>query len=597
MAPTAKTPKNNSSVPKYAIRVGLAFVIPVASALWGCARVFPFLAALALVPLEVPKVRQMLFSSRMRKNLPCLKVPALMRLSVLWVLQLWWIIVCHEGSSMASVDTPSTDVAAAERVWTPKSLSVVLPCAGEGEFALKTVKSVYDSVPDEILQEIVVVDDGSQPPLAESYLDESVRIKYRVVLVRHDETQGLINAKKDGGNTATGDVIVFFDCHVAPQRGWYSHFLGLIAENYRRVVVPVITDLDVGTWQQRGGNRGQSKCYMTWDVDFKWFSSPDPYVPVLSGGLLGISRRWWNETGGYDEGMSGWGGENLDQSLRTWLCGGEIMLAEKAFVAHMWRVPSDPRTKANYRVQAHAAQANRMRAAAAWFGDFTPKLSSFPALQADRRLPDGGPWYGNVDNILEVKQRLQCRGLEWFLHRFKNVYEDGGLVPPQTYAIRAIASGLCLTYLGPPGTSPSGYGKAVLQKCADDNERQRWHGANRDSSKKGEPCCSGLRAWNTDQCLLGGLDGRALKTFVCDVSGHHRQQQWKLTTDGQLKQKGWGFMSKGKCLMPDSSGGIADKACQKSGADQLWRKEDVLQPLESRIYQKAMAASSDQGMA
>ena len=22
------------------------------------------------------------------------------------------------------------------------------------------------------------------------------------------------------------------------------------------------------------------------------------YVPILSGGLLGISKRWWNETGG-----------------------------------------------------------------------------------------------------------------------------------------------------------------------------------------------------------------------------------------------------------------------------------------------------------
>jgi len=595
MAAATKMPKSSSSIPKYSIRVGLAFVIPVVSILFGCVLLFPFLVALALVPLEVPKVRQAICASRMRKNF--LRVPALMRLSVLWMLQLWWIMLCHARSSMASADAPISDVAAAELFWTPKSLSVVLPCAGEGEFALKTVKSVYESVPEEILQEIVVVDDGSQPPLAESYLDESVRTKYRVILVRHDETQGLINAKKDGGNTATGDVIVFFDCHVAPQKGWHSHFLGLIAENYRRIVVPVITDLDVGTWKQRGGSRGQSKCYMTWDVDFKWFTSPDPYVPVLSGGLLGISRRWWNETGGYDEGMTGWGGENLDQSLRTWLCGGEIILAEKAFVAHMWRVPQDPRTKANYHVQPHAAQANRMRAAAAWFGDFSQKLSSFAALQADRQLPSGGgPWYGSVDNILEVKQRLQCRGLEWFLHRFKNVYEDGGLIPSQTYAIRAISSGLCLTYLGPPGTSPSGFGKAELQKCADDNERQRWHGANRDTSKKDEPCCSGLRAWNTDQCIFGGLDGRAIKTVVCDVSGHSQQQLWQLTANGQITQKGWGFMSEGKCLMPDSSGSIAE-ARHSSGADQLWRKEDVLQPVESRIYQKAMAASSDQGVA
>lgn len=42
-----------------------------------------------------------------------------------------------------------------------KTMSVVLPCAGEGEFAMKTVRSVFDSFPDEdrhMLEEIVVVD-------------------------------------------------------------------------------------------------------------------------------------------------------------------------------------------------------------------------------------------------------------------------------------------------------------------------------------------------------------------------------------------------------------------------------------------------------
>lgn len=45
---------------------------------------------------------------------------------------------------------------------------------------------------------------------------------------------------------------------------------------------------------------------------------------VMSGGLLAMSRSWWEETGGYDSSMRGWGGENLDQSLRIWRCGGEL---------------------------------------------------------------------------------------------------------------------------------------------------------------------------------------------------------------------------------------------------------------------------------
>lgn len=34
---------------------------------------------------------------------------------------------------------------------------------------------------------------------------------------------------------------------------------------------------------------------------------------MLSGGLLAMSKQWWTEMGGYDEKMTGWGGENIDQ--------------------------------------------------------------------------------------------------------------------------------------------------------------------------------------------------------------------------------------------------------------------------------------------
>ena len=40
-------------------------------------------------------------------------------------------------------------------------------------------------------------------------------------------------------------------------------------------------------------------------------------VPIMSGGLVAISRRWWNETGGYDSSMLGWGGENIDLPKRA----------------------------------------------------------------------------------------------------------------------------------------------------------------------------------------------------------------------------------------------------------------------------------------
>lgn len=55
-----------------------------------------------------------------------------------------------------------------------------------------------------------------------------------------------------------------------PQPNWHVDFLQLIGENYRRMVIPQITGLDIDTWTQIGSGGGMSKCYLTWDGDFKW---------------------------------------------------------------------------------------------------------------------------------------------------------------------------------------------------------------------------------------------------------------------------------------------------------------------------------------
>ena len=52
------------------------------------------------------------------------------------------------------------------------------------------------------------------PPLSTTHLNEEVRQKYKVLIKRHEQTVGLIGAKQTGGDAATGDIIVFFDCHV-----------------------------------------------------------------------------------------------------------------------------------------------------------------------------------------------------------------------------------------------------------------------------------------------------------------------------------------------------------------------------------------------
>ena len=40
--------------------------------------------------------------------------------------------------------------------------------------------------------------------------------------------------------------------------------------------------------------------------------------------IYNISRSWFLELGGYDAGMNIWGGEQIELSLRNWMCGGRM---------------------------------------------------------------------------------------------------------------------------------------------------------------------------------------------------------------------------------------------------------------------------------
>jgi len=484
--------------------------------------------------------------------------------------------------------------------WEPKTFSVVLPCAGEGEFAKRTVDSILTSLSDDegALAEIVLVDDGSDPPVSD-YINVSHPEWHKVSITRHSETLGLIRSKVSGARTATGDILIFFDCHVAPQPGWHKEFLKTGAENYRRIMVPMITDLDIDTWtESTRGMPEASKCYLTWDGDFKWYDSATAHMPVLSGGLLGISRRWWDETGGYDESMGIWGGENIDQSLRTWLCGGEMVSLPKARVAHMWRTPEDKRTEAKYKMDIARTITNRARAVVGWMGDFAGKLDEYPDM---RSLAD--PSQLDPEVYSEVRKRLKCKPFAWYLWRFRDIYEEAGLVPASTFQLRHRVSDMCLTFGGPPGAHPQGRDSVSLRPCGElvETDRwsggnphaQRWHSANKDPDDSGR-CCSGLRAWNTDQCLMER--GPLVASGICSVGGGNAAQWFRLTDGSEGDDIAAGQLlasERGLCLIKKKDGvQLALSKCKrrlKKGkeAKPTWMRAEVETPLEAELYQRA----------
>ena len=153
----------------------------------------------------------------------------------------------------------------------PGTMSVVLPCLNE-PYAFKTVMSFCNRTPPEVLEEIIVVDDASVPHLITKL--EGVPPHCKLKVLRHNESLGLMIAKQTGGDAAAGTYIGFYDCHVAPAKNWYKETIELLAAKERRLVVPMIADLDLDSWDEKVHGALTAKCYINFNADFWWYEDP-----------------------------------------------------------------------------------------------------------------------------------------------------------------------------------------------------------------------------------------------------------------------------------------------------------------------------------
>lgn len=188
-------------------------------------------------------------------------------------------------------------------------VSIVIPTHNEHAYIRRTIESILEETPKVTLAEILVIDDGSEPAIE---ADLPVNLE-KVKIIRFKERKGLITAKQIGGDVAVGSVVIFLDGHVKPESGWLKYILRDINTNEKRIVVPAVPILDGMSWTVAPNAAIGYKMMFSWDLGFQWFEDANDEVPCMSGGLLAVSKKWWNYTGGLDDGLRQWGIENIEQ--------------------------------------------------------------------------------------------------------------------------------------------------------------------------------------------------------------------------------------------------------------------------------------------
>lgn len=221
-----------------------------------------------------------------------------------------------------------------EPEYLPKVSVIVAHYEQPAELARTLIALSAQDYPQELL-EVVVADDGSAG---------EVRVPDGVILVRQEDRGFRLAAARNlGVRTSSGEVLCFLDADTAPEPGYvraltrlpallpeavtvgrrrHADFSGVAPE------VPVLEavadrELPEPAWLAQEYARSRDLL----DAD-------DRSYRFVIGAVIACSRRLFDETGGFDESFSAYGGEDWEWAHRMWQAGAVLAHVPTAVAWH-----------------------------------------------------------------------------------------------------------------------------------------------------------------------------------------------------------------------------------------------------------------------
>ena len=224
-------------------------------------------------------------------------------------------------------------------------VTVVIPYFEAPEALALTLAGLEGQTYPRELFEVVVVDDGSDPPLE---LDEPTSLRVRVI---HQEDLGFgaARARNNGARAAAGDILVFLDCDMVPEAGWLASHArwhhaacNVVTLGFRRHVD--FEGIAAGAVRDRPGSleellAGRPVQRPEWierrmaRTDELTAGSDDIFRVVTSGNL-GMSAAFFAEVGMFDESFTQWGAEDIEFGWRAYALGAVLAPERGALCWH-----------------------------------------------------------------------------------------------------------------------------------------------------------------------------------------------------------------------------------------------------------------------
>nr|XP_023700614.1 polypeptide N-acetylgalactosaminyltransferase 10 [Paramormyrops kingsleyae] len=415
--------------------------------------------------------------------------------------------------------------------------SVIIPFHNEGwSSLLRTVHSVLNRSPPELVAEIILVDDFSDKEHLKASLEEYMVRMPKVRILRTKKREGLIRTRLLGASAARGEVITFLDSHCEANVNWLPPLLDRIAQNRKSIVCPMIDVIDHDNFGYETQAGDAMRGAFDWEMYYKRIPIPaelqkedpsEPFEsPVMAGGLFAVNRKWFWELGGYDAGLEIWGGEQYEISFKVWMCGGRMEDIPCSRVGHIYRkyVP--------YKVPGGVSLArNLKRVAEVWMDEYAEYI--YQRRPEYRHLSAG-----DVASQKELRSSLGCKSFKWFMAEVAwDLPKHYPPVEPPAAAwgeLRNSGGGLCVESKHFASGSP-----IRLEKCQKGRGEAGWsHGQVRALPPPPPTQDKSLYHPVSNSCMDGSTSEKKVFMSTCDSSSPSQRWIFEKTNSTVLEQFG-----------------------------------------------------------
>nr|XP_040232071.2 putative polypeptide N-acetylgalactosaminyltransferase 9 isoform X5 [Anopheles coluzzii] len=413
---------------------------------------------------------------------------------------------------------------------------------------LRTVHSVLDRSPDQLVKEVILVDDFSDMPHTQKQLEDYFLAYPKVKIVRAAKREGLIRARLLGARHATAPVLTYLDSHCECTVGWLEPLLDRIARNSTTVVCPVIDVIDDNTMEYHYRDSGGVNVGgFDWNLQFNWHAVPERekrkhkspaepvWSPTMAGGLFAIDRVFFERLGTYDSGFDIWGGENLELSFKTWMCGGSLEIVPCSHVGHIFR----KRSPYKWRTGVNVIKRNSVRLAEVWMDEY--------AQYYYQRIGNDKGDYGDVSSRKKLREELGCKSFRWYLDNiYPELFVPGDAVASGEVRNMGYGNRTCLDAPGGKRNLRKPVGLYPCHNQGGNQIRNQWSNLCIDSAAKPEDMHSPMGLWPCHQA--GG------------------NQYWMLSKTGEIRRD--------EACLDYAGDDVVLYPCHGSRGNQYWNYSD-----------------------